>query len=274
MIAAVDVLPVIVTVENPQRNSSTPESRGLKLRMRRARFLGKLSGLLLESTPHPTSNCSATGNDMVLLHLMARPRTINRAAVVSAYKSGLSHRAVSREMGVSIKSCMTILKEAGALRPLSIANRMKFPGIDSKWDMAVSLYRAGYSCDRISPMVGYNAAHVRKIIRRAGLSRTPQEAALNRPVRQPRISISPEGYETFRIGRKRIFVHRLIAEFTIGRPLKRGEVVHHRNGIRTDNRPENLEVMTISEHMYIHGKERGGINLPTESISPLRSADC
>jgi hypothetical protein len=30
----------------------------------------------------------------------------------------------------------------------------------------------------------------------------------------------------------------------IGRPMQKGESVHHRNGIRLDNRPENLELRT------------------------------
>jgi hypothetical protein len=47
--------------------------------------------------------------------------------------------------------------------------------------------------------------------------------------------------------------HRLVAEQILGRPLRKGEVVHHRNGIKYDNRPENLQVFaSVSEHSRSH----------------------
>lgn len=39
-----------------------------------------------------------------------------------------------------------------------------------------------------------------------------------------------------------ILEHRLVMEQKIGRPLRRDENVHHINGVRDDNRPDNLEL--------------------------------
>jgi hypothetical protein len=49
--------------------------------------------------------------------------------------------------------------------------------------------------------------------------------------------------------------HRVVAEQMLGRPIIRGEIVHHLNGDKHDNRPENLQVMTQSEHLKVHHSE-------------------
>lgn len=50
---------------------------------------------------------------------------------------------------------------------------------------------------------------------------------------------------------------RRVAEEILGRPLQPGECVHHINGDKTDDRPENLEVLpSHSAHMQKHRAER------------------
>lgn len=42
--------------------------------------------------------------------------------------------------------------------------------------------------------------------------------------------------------------HSVIMESAIGRPLRKGETVHHRNGVKDDNRLQNLELWSSSHH--------------------------
>jgi len=54
-------------------------------------------------------------------------------------------------------------------------------------------------------------------------------------------------------GGKYIANYRLIAAEKIGRPLTTDEHVHHKDGDITNNHPDNLEIMSHSEHARIHG---------------------
>ena len=51
-------------------------------------------------------------------------------------------------------------------------------------------------------------------------------------------------------------MHRVVAEEMLGRKLLLGEIVHHKDGDKWNNSPDNLEVMTQAEHARIHCMER------------------
>ncbi len=61
-------------------------------------------------------------------------------------------------------------------------------------------------------------------------------------------------YRKVKIGGVNKDEHRFLMEQFLGRELSRHEVVHHKNGNKLDNRLENLQLMTISEHARLHNR--------------------
>lgn len=57
-----------------------------------------------------------------------------------------------------------------------------------------------------------------------------------------------------------VYEHRLVASEMLGRILLPSEQVHHRNHDKTDNRPENLEVMESRAHHALTHRRKDSTN--------------
>jgi len=89
--------------------------------------------------------------------------------------------------------------------------------------------------------------------------------------RWARYRTTQQGYEEWRSpdkdikGERSVRVHRLVAVAEHGLEALKGKVVHHKNGVSWDNRPENLELLTPSEHSKLH-YEQG------DSLKPINQS--
>jgi hypothetical protein len=71
------------------------------------------------------------------------------------------------------------------------------------------------------------------------------------------------GYYRVKVNGKWIMEHRHVMSQILGRPLEEHERIHHKNGIRSDNRPENLELWTVNH------KDPAGIRVIDWVLSQL-----
>lgn len=147
------------------------------------------------------------------------------------------------------------------------------------------LYKAGWSIPDISRMTGIPRSTLRFRFKKAGVLRGRAEAVrlagekgrLGTGMRGKKrtftdqhkkkisegklgkgkgLSEKPNGYIEITMGEnKGRGEHVVIVEEDIGRKLFANECVHHVNGDRADNRIDNLELMTRSEHARLHAKE-------------------
>lgn len=59
-------------------------------------------------------------------------------------------------------------------------------------------------------------------------------------------------YECWAYNHGFVLEHRLVAEQKYGRKLTSSDIVHHIDGNKTNNNPENIVVLTRSEHAKLH----------------------
>lgn len=86
-------------------------------------------------------------------------------------------------------------------------------------------------------------------------------------------SITPHGYVLIRVGvghhladvRGYAYEHRLVAEKKLCRRLRHGEIAHHDDGNKQNNRPDNIIVVNgNAEHLLLHRTANSNRQLPNQ----------
>ena len=125
----------------------------------------------------------------------------------------------------------------------------------------VALYRHGWSCERLAERFGCLGGSIHRRLIDAGVKLRPKIGTKRRQAR-----IHSNGYVLW----GGTYVHRIVAAAMLDRPLARGEVVHHRDGDKTNNHPDNLQVFP-SHSLHMHAERDRRVWWTPERDSTLRA---
>lgn len=205
--------------------------------------------------------------------------------VIRRYQSGETAQALAAECGVTYHTVQSRLRSAGisirgrgptAAGKLRISQALRHP-LDE--EQLRRLAAQGLSAREIAALLNGSPSEecVRERMVSLGLPRLPAKA---RPERNAfwggGLSVDKQGYIlVHRPGypgateRGYVREHRLVMERVLERKLLAGEVVDHRNGDTSDNRPENLRLFA-SNAEHLAATLRGHHKLPAAEREKLR----
>lgn len=129
----------------------------------------------------------------------------------------------------------------------------------------VELYRERKRLpEQIAEEYDVSAKTIRKTLDRYGIERRDPDELMKQGLRRmpPQLRTERRGYVIVRNKHKedyhKVYLHRLLAVAEYGIEAVEGVDVHHKNGVRWDNRPENIQLLDKSTHGAHHSNERWG----------------
>ena len=206
--------------------------------------------------------------------------------IIELYESGESINTLATRFKVAPQSIYRIVKLSGKLRGLKESVRLglergRYPKHHPSkrifdYEEAIQLYKTGLSCEEIAEKLGVKSGGgtVWRCLNLAGVIRSMPEAhkiAKERGRWQSPFKLGAEHCDWKggrRLDKGYVFIykpehpranarkkvvaeHILVWEETHHQSLPKGWVVHHLNGIKDDNRPENLIGLPSKKHALV-----------------------
>lgn len=198
---------------------------------------------------------------------MPRTRSVTDEAIIARYQELKAAGKVAKELGIGEATARRVLAKHGVERTglteyRATMGRPKtepYVGVyNGSKEEIKQLYEAGMSMRAIAARIGRSTRVVHKIISEAGLSRSYHGSGENHSQWTGGPIGDGNGYlkvwvsendplATMRDFQGYIKQHRYVMGQQLGRPLLNTEEVHHKNGDRTDNSPDNLELWYVSQ---------------------------
>jgi DNA-binding CsgD family transcriptional regulator len=176
-----------------------------------------------------------------------------------------STRLVADRLGMRTATVGNLLKRHGVATPRT-GRRNPHSACERNAETVLRMCEEGCSLSEIGRTVGTKNEEVKKFLRRNGVAKEfPTYAVGERHYawkgrlvdKNGYVLIHCKGHPNARKHTHYVFEHRLVVEESLGRYLLPTEVVHHINGVRDDNRLENLQVFqSNADHLAVDLKGR------------------
>lgn len=162
--------------------------------------------------------------------------------IISMYEDGMSCVEIANRFGCSAKPIKYRLDE----------NNIELRGAKTVDIKEEELKEAASNCNSVKELAEKFDCHG------STMKRKLEKYNINTPSQYNKKATLADinGYQVMQCGvvGKGVLVHRLLAVAEYGYDEVCDNVVHHKNGIKWDNRPDNIEVMGRSEHAKLHAE--------------------